>query len=219
MHRAEEDYLKIIYKLTIEIEKELTKTSEIAQVIGFTDQTVNEMVKRLAKKKVIMFLPYKGVYLTKKGMQEAKRLVRNHRLWEVFLVSNLHYSWIDAHKEAERLEHASSDMLIDRMDVFLNYPSHCVHGNAIPQKDGALLPTWKQALSEINTQQTFVVKRVVEQPDLLVYLDEHKIEMDSQIAMLEKDAYNQTIKIRVKNEEMILSSAIAAKIFGEVINK
>ncbi|MFA7038467.1 MAG: metal-dependent transcriptional regulator, partial [Bacilli bacterium] len=93
MHRGEEDYIKYIYKLTIEANKNIVKNNILSELLGYTNQSVNEMVKRLVKKELVEFIPYKGVRLTQNGIVEAKRLVRNHSLWEVFLVNKLGYSW------------------------------------------------------------------------------------------------------------------------------
>lgn len=216
IHRAEEDYLKIIYKLTVEEERELVKTNEIAEVTGYADQTVNEMVKRLEKKKMITFLPYKGVILTKKGATEAKRLVRNHRLWENFLVEKLNYSWIDVHDEAENLEHASSDLLMDRIDLFLNEPDYCVHGNAIPKKDGRVASTYKKPLKSVDVGEIFIVKRIVDQLKLMEYLNKHKLYINDKIIVVNKDDFNAIITVSNRGHEFVVSNNVADKIFGEV---
>lgn len=216
MHRAEEDYLKTIYKQTVEAENDLVKTTDIAAAMGFTDQTINEMVKRLAKKKMIVFIRYKGVYLTNEGLKEAKRLVRNHRLWEVFLMKKLNYSWEEVHDEAENLEHASSEKLMDHIDAFLNSPHYCVHGNAIPKKDGSVEPTCKKTLKTIDVHNIFRVRRVTDQPMLLKYLSDNKIHTGTQIKVLEKDDLNELMKVVVDQKEIILSYKIAEKIFGEL---
>ena len=216
MHRAEEDYLKIIYKLTVESERPIVKNNEVSEATGYTDQTVNEMIKRLAKKKMVTYVPYKGVNLTKKGIIEAKRLVKNHRLWEVFLVEKLNYSWTEVHDEAENLEHASSDVLMSRIDAFLNHPDYCVHGNAIPHDTGLMEKTAKNPLSDLSIDTTMTVKRVVDEPKLLNYLDEINIHLGTKITVLEKDDFNGIIKVLINDEIVMLSALIAKKIFGTV---
>lgn len=214
VHRAEEDYLKIIFKLTVEQNRKLAKTTEIAMLIGNTDQTVNEMVKRLAKKKMIEFIRYKGVSLTKEGLKEAVRLVRNHRLWEVFLVEKLNYSWADVHDEAERLEHASSDMLIDRIDHFLGRPDHCVHGNAIPRRDGSLPKRSDRSLNDLKVDGSMVVRRVVDEPGFLEHMDRYDIGIGTTIKVVEKDDFNGIIKVDVDGTQIVLSDTIAERIYG-----
>lgn len=217
MHRAEEDYIKTIYKQTIESDKEMVKTTDIALDMGFTDQTVNEMIKRLAKKKMIEFIRYKGVFLTKKGEIEATRLVRNHRLWEVFLVKKLNYLWTEVHDEAENLEHASSDKLMDAIDIFLNEPSHCAHGNAIPKKDGTKSNTCKKTLTSFEQNDILIVKRVVDQPILLKYLSDNNIFIGAIIKVITKDDFSGIMQVLINEKELVLSTNITDKIFGEVL--
>lgn len=215
MHRAEEDYLKIIFKLTVERDKKLAKTTDIAMLIGNTDQTVNEMVKRLANKKMITFIRYKGVSLTPKGLKEAMRLVRNHRLWEVFLVEKLDYSWADVHDEAEKLEHASSNTLIDRIDRFLDRPDYCVHGNAIPRHDGSMPKTYNQSLNDLRVDDTMVVRRVVDEPGFLEHMDRYEIGIGSTIRVVAKDDFNGVIKVDVDGRSRVFSNTIAERIYGD----
>ncbi len=219
MHRAEEDYLKTIYKLTVEDEKELVKTTVIADIIGSTDQTVNEMIRRLAKKRMVNFIRYKGVSLTKWGVTEAMRLIRNHRLWEVFLVEKLGYAWTEVHDEAELLEHAASDMLMDKIDKFLNRPEYCVHGNAIPKKNGVVPETCKDSLNTLSVGETMVIKRVIDQPVYLKYFSDQKILIGSKATILEKDAFNEIMRVSVDQQELVLANTIADKIFGERVSQ
>jgi DtxR family Mn-dependent transcriptional regulator len=216
MHRAEEDYIKNIYKLTVEKQRKMVKNNELAEVLGFTDQTVNEMIKKLASKKLISFIPYKGVSLTNKGLAESIRLVRNHRLWEVFLVNHLNYKWTEVHEEAEKLEHASSELLIENLFKYLDEPAYCVHGNAIPQLDGHVAKTYNFSLTECEPNDTFILKRVMDQPKLLSFLDEKDIRLQSVLKVVEKDAFNAMIKISVEDQQFYISFVIADKLFGIV---
>ncbi len=215
MYRAEEDYLKIIYKLNIEEKKDFVKTANIAEETGNANPTVNEMVKRLAAKKMIKFIRYKGVYLTDKGLFEAKRLVRNHRLWEVFLSEKLNFSWELVHDEAERLEHASSNELMDRIDNFLNEPDYCSHGNAIPKRNGFVPPLCNQSLKSLQKGAHMIVKRVFDEPSFLSFMNENDIKIGSQIKVLEKDDFSGIIKTLIDGREQMFSSDIASKIYGD----
>src|SRR5690554_7083652 len=116
MHRSEEDYLKAIYEISVNTESNLVKSVDVAETLGFTVQSVNEKIKRLDSKGYVNFIPYKGVELTKKGLEESIRMVRAHRIWEVFLMEKVGYSWHEVHEEAEDLEHAASDKLIERSE-------------------------------------------------------------------------------------------------------
>ena len=125
---AEEDYLKLIYELTYEANQELTKPKRIAEVFNYTEQSVNEMIKKLLEKELVLFFPYKGVKLTDKGKHEAIGMIRIHRVLEVFLIEKLNYEWQDIHEEVENLEHAVSEELIERLNEYLGYPQFCPHG-------------------------------------------------------------------------------------------
>lgn len=217
MHRGEEDYIKYIYKLTIEANKDIVKNNALSELLGFTNQSVNEMVKRLEKKKLVDFIPYKGVKLTKKGIEEAKRLVRNHSLWEVFLVNKLGYSWEEVHQEAEKLEHAGSDELIERLYNFLDKPDYCVHGNAIPHLDGSMATTYNLSLDYTKKADSFKIKRVIDHPKLLNYLRNHKLELNKVITVINKDEFNGFISVLVDKNKIDIPFVVAEKIYGEII--
>lgn len=217
MHRGEEDYIKYIYKLTIEANKDLVKNSDLSELFGFTNQSVNEMVKRLAKKKLVDFIPYKGVKLTNKGIEEAKRLVRNHSLWEVFLVEKLGYSWEEVHKEAEGLEHVGTNQLIERLYNFLDKPDYCVHGNAIPRLDGTIATTYNLSLNDAKKNDSFIIKRVIDHPNLLKYLKDNSLELHKVVKVIEKDEFNGYLKISFELKELDIPFIVAEKIFGEII--
>lgn len=217
MHRAEEDYIKYIYKLTIEANKDIVKNNELSELLGFTNQSVNEMVKRLEKKKLLTFVPYKGVQLTKKGILEAKRLVRNHSLWEVFLVTKLGYSWEEVHVEAEKLEHVGSNELVERLYNYLDKPDYCVHGNAIPRSDGSIPTTYNLNLVSLEKDDNFIIKRVIDHPNLLTYLRKHNLELNKILKITAKDEFNGVISVLLNKKELEVPYIVAEKIYGEIL--
>jgi DtxR family transcriptional regulator, Mn-dependent transcriptional regulator len=214
MHRAEEDYLKCIYKIITEEEKDIVKANEVSEAIGNTIQTVNEMVKRLDDKGFLVYIPYKGVKLTEKGIANAQRLIRHHRLWEVFLVEKLGYSWTEVHEEAEKLEHASSNKLMDRMNAFLDEPKYCVHGNAIPQIDKETSKMINSPLPSFKIKDVVIIKRVIDQQKLLLYLDQEGIVLNKQFTIIENDHFNEIIKLKGEDEIKSISFTIANKIYA-----
>ncbi|MEG0678352.1 MAG: metal-dependent transcriptional regulator, partial [Carnobacterium sp.] len=131
-----EDYLKIIYELG-GTEKKINN-KEIVKRLGVSAASVSEMMSKLLKEGYIERLPYQGVELNEKGLRKASTLIRKHRLWEVFLVEHLGYSWNEVHAEAEVLEHVSSIELTNRLENYLNFPKICPHGGMIPEKNGIL---------------------------------------------------------------------------------
>ena len=217
MHRGEEDYIKYIYKLTIEANKNIVKNNILSELLGYTNQSVNEMVKRLVKKELVEFIPYKGVRLTQNGIVEAKRLVRNHSLWEVFLVNKLGYSWEEVHVEAEKLEHAGSNELIERLFNYLGKPNYCVHGNAIPKLDGNMPKTYNLSLNNVNVGDVFIVKRVLDHPKLLKFLKQINLELHKSIKIINKDEVNGLISVLIDNKLFDIKSIDGEKIYG-IIN-
>lgn len=139
LSRSVEDYLKVIYALTEHMGT--ASTSAIAESLDIQPASVTGMVKKLAESGLLEHLPYKGVRLTETGTIEALRVVRRHRILETYLCERLGYSWDDVHGEAERLEHAASDQLIEQMSRALGFPSHDPHGAPIPTPAGVIEET------------------------------------------------------------------------------
>ena len=137
--RSVEDYLKAIYSLSEA--GDAASTSAIAETLDIQPASVTGMVKRLADSGLLEYLPYRGVRLTKPGVREALRVVRRHRILETYLCERLGFSWDDVHGEAERLEHAASDQLIEKMAAALEFPRHDPHGAPIPTSSGHIEDT------------------------------------------------------------------------------
>ena len=136
LSRSVEDYLKAIFSLTER--GEVASTSAIASALEVQPASVTGMVKRLAEADLLQHVPYRGVRLTGKGLREALRVIRRHRILETYLQQKLGYAWDDVHEEAERLEHAASERLIDLMADALENPSHDPHGSPIPTSSGEI---------------------------------------------------------------------------------
>lgn len=214
LNRAEEDYIKAIYELTSEKNIEIIKTNDLVERLGFTDQTVNEMIKKLGNKNLVLFIPYKGVSLTKKGLNEAIRMVRTHRLWEVFLTEKLGFSWEEVHEDAELLEHATSKKVLDKLYHFLGEPKYCQHGNPIPNEKGVFIKRTYKSLNEMNEKDYFMITRVLDLKELLLFLNQQEIKLNDVYEIIEKDDFNQIIKISKNNIIKIISVKTAKMIFG-----
>jgi DtxR family transcriptional regulator, Mn-dependent transcriptional regulator len=146
LSRSVEDYLKAIYGLCET--GEAASTSAIAGALDIQPASVTGMVKRLADAELLEHVPYRGVRLTKRGSREALRVLRRHRILETFLCERLGYAWDDVHGEAERLEHAASDELIERMAAALDFPRHDPHGAPIPTSAGTIESTDPATLAD-----------------------------------------------------------------------
>ncbi len=214
MNRAEEDYIKVIYELTVERKQALIKTNELSDRFGYTDQSVNEMVKRLEGKHLVSFIPYKGLSLTNKGKQIAIRMIRSHRIWEVFLMQKLGFSWETVHEDAEMLEHATSEKLLEKLYEFLDCPKYCQHGNPIPDFKGHMEESATLSLADIEVQHTFKITRVLDSKELLGFLNDKHIELYDVFHVIEKDDFNQTITIESKQTQHLISFKTARMLFG-----
>lgn len=156
--RSVEDYLKIIY--TLSESGQPATTTGIAEALALAPPSVSGMVKRLAEAGLLEHLPYKGVTLTEDGRRAALRMLRRHRLIEAYLVKSLGYSWDTVHDEAERLEHAVSDDLIERMARALGDPRFDPHGDPIPTSEGTILEVTAVTLPEVAVGETVIISRV-----------------------------------------------------------
>ena len=131
---SEENYLKAIYHLSKEGTVDVS-TNAIAEKIESKASSVTDMIKKLAEKNLVNYVKYQGVTLTNEGRLAAASVIRKHRLWEVFLVDKLNFSWDEVHDVAEQLEHIKSLKLVNELDAFLQYPKHDPHGDPIPRNN------------------------------------------------------------------------------------
>jgi DtxR family Mn-dependent transcriptional regulator len=158
LSRSVEDYLKAIYGLSSCSES--VSTSAIADALDIQPASVTGMVKRMAEWGLLEHLPYKGVVLTEPGTREALRVLRRHRILETYLCERLGFSWDDVHDEAERLEHAASDHLIEQMATALGSPSHDPHGSPIPTPSGDIEDTVLSTLADARPGARLVIRSV-----------------------------------------------------------
>ena len=158
LSRSVEDYLKAIYALSDGGDP--ASTSAIAEALDIQPASVTGMVKRLAESGLLEHVPYKGVRLTEPGTLEALKVVRRHRIIETYLCERLGYSWDDVHDEAERLEHAASDTLIEQMARALDFPSHDPHGAPIPTRAGDIETTELATLADARPGDRLTIRAV-----------------------------------------------------------
>ncbi len=170
-----ENYAKTIYQISAGQEGRPASTGQIAAALGVSPGTVTSMLKTLDAARLATHRPYEGVALTRAGRMLALRVIRRHRLIELFLMRTLDMNWDEVHDEAEHLEHAVSDLLVERIDVFLGRPEVDPHGDPIPQPDahGMSEPDEPAArsLAECDAGTEFRLARVLDQsPEFLRYL-------------------------------------------------
>ena len=214
LHKAEEDYIKFIFEATSNHQMYLS-LKEIASYFSYTEQSVNEMIKKLDKKGYVSYVPYQGVKLLKKGKNEAIRMIRSHRIWEVFLEKYLGYSWEEVHKEAEHLEHAGSEKMIEKMYAFIGKPKTCQHGNPIPSYDEPFESNAYQTLFDLEEGVFFKVLQVKDNYELLYFLNSQNIQIGDDLEIIKKYPALSQIEIMHQNNTMFISNKIAQMIQGK----
>lgn len=214
---SEENYLKTIYHITASSGVEVS-TNAIAEKMETKASSVTDMLKKLAEKELIVYKKYQGVLLTEKGTLSAKMIVRKHRLWEVFLVDKLKFSWDEVHDIAEQLEHIKSEKLINKLDDFLDNPTEDPHGDPIPDANGKITKVEKLVLSELRENQTGICIGVKDSSSqFLKYLDKNQIILGSKIEVLAKEEFDLSVKIKVEEKIITVSNMIAENIYVKII--
>ncbi len=211
--QAEENYLKAIYHLE-SIYKGGINTNAIAKSLATKASSVSDMIKKLSDKEVVLYKKYKGVTLTELGKKTAANIVRKHRLWEVFLVKKLNFSWDEVHDVAEQLEHIKSKKLINQLDALLGFPTHDPHGDPIPDKDGYINAIDKCLLATLKETETGVCVGVNDSSsEFLQFLDKKGITLGKKIEVLEKEDFDDSLSILIDNKKMSISNKIANNLY------
>jgi DtxR family Mn-dependent transcriptional regulator len=208
-----ENYAKTIYVLAQQADAEAVATGQIAVALGVLPGTVTSMLKTLDESNLVTYTPYEGVRLTAAGRALALRVLRRHRLIEQFLTQTLNLTWDEVHEEAEHMEHAVSDALVDRIDAYLGHPTTDPHGDPIPQPDGTMAAAADRPLSECAAGERFRLARVVDQsPEFLRYLSQAGLEIGAQGALVANDRAHDSMTIRIADDNKTISREAAAKL-------
>jgi len=211
---SEENYIKAIFKLSQRSEGKIT-TNALAEEFSIKAASVTDMLQRLSEKELVDYQKYKGVSLLSSGEEVARKLVRKHRLWEVFLVEKLNFTWDEVHDVAEQLEHIRSPKLVTELDAFLNYPKYDPHGDPIPDGEGHMQPRRKLKLSEAQLDMEAEIIGVEESEDgFLRYLDKIGLKLGTKIFLKERFEYDGSSVIIIENErEVTLSEKVATNLW------
>lgn len=214
---AVQDYLKAIHELNVG--GEAAATSLIAERLGVAAGSVTGMLKRLASRGLVEHVPYYGARLTGTGEAEAIRLIRRHRVLELFLVQVLGYGWDEVHEEAERLEHAVSDRLIERMAAVLGDPAEDPHGAPIPEPGVAFEDQQYPSLWELETGATAVLRRVPdEDPDALRYLAELDLRPGAELRVVRRAPFNGPLTVVIGDTEHVIGAELSRALQVERID-
>jgi DtxR family transcriptional regulator, Mn-dependent transcriptional regulator len=216
--RATEDYLKAIYQLSQGGEP--VGTSAIADRLGVAAGSVTGMLKRLGEQGYVEHVPYYGARLTDRGREQAVALVRRHRVLELFLVEVLGFGWDQVHEEAERLEHAASDRLIDHMDRVLGQPEFDPHGAPIPAPGVDFRDDRLPSLADVETGHAAILRRVPdEDPEALRYLARLNLVPGVEVEVLERAPFGGPVRVRVGREEQLLGPELTARLEVELLEE
>tara|TARA_R110002049_G_scaffold67423_7_gene175143 strand:+ start:1143 stop:1799 length:657 start_codon:yes stop_codon:yes gene_type:complete len=210
---TEENYIKAIYHLSSNGEKTVN-TNAIASAMQTKASSVTDMIKKLSEKNYADYKKYQGVTLTDDGKRVAVNIIRKHRLWEVFLVEKLNFSWDEVHEVAEHLEHIKSDKLIDELDAFLEFPTYDPHGDPIPDKEGNFKHIEKIVLAKAEVGSTYKCVGVDDTSSrFLKYLDSNHIALGTIITVKHKEPFDNSIKIALEHSEIVVSQSVAKNLY------
>ncbi|MET7028965.1 metal-dependent transcriptional regulator [Sediminicola luteus] len=216
MTHSEENHIKAIFHLgnkgTVAV-----STNAIAELMETKPSSVTDMVKKLAEKDLVHYKKYQGVTLSEFGVKVALGIIRKHRLWEVFLVEKLDFSWDEVHEIAEQLEHIKSEKLIDKLDTFLDHPKFDPHGDPIPDKNGIFKTADRKLLSEVPVNSNGICVGVKDSSSaFLKFLDKNKIALGDVITVLEKEEFDNSFYIKIGDRREHISNQIASNLFIKI---
>lgn len=215
-----ENYVKTIWEICSRMSGQAAATGQVAAALRVSPGTVTSMLKTLSDSGLAAYTPYEGVRLTEAGRLLAMRVIRRHRLIELFLVRTLELNWDEVHEEAENMEHAVSEFLVDRIDAFLGFPKHDPHGDPIPKSDGTLLANPYPSLSAAPRAARFRIVRVMDQsPEFLRYLTDAGLGLGSEGRLLDVQAQAGTVSLDVNGTRRTLSRDTAEKIAVELLSE
>jgi DtxR family Mn-dependent transcriptional regulator len=214
--QSEENYLKSIYHLGNQ-GQDAVSTNAIAQKMDTKASSVTDMIKKLADKKLADYIKYQGVSLTNQGRLAATSVIRKHRLWEVFLVDKLNFSWDEVHDVAEQLEHINSKKLTKELDAFLDFPTHDPHGDPIPDADGIIKPSEKIMLSKVGVDTSCVCVGVNDSStSFLKYLDKHNIALGTPIKVISKEDFDESMQVAINSKILHISKTISNNLYVKI---
>ncbi len=211
---SEENYIKAIYRLD---RGRTVTTNELAAELSTRPASVTDMMKKLKAKKLIHYEAYHGFQLTNEGKKVALLIIRRHRLWEYFLAEKLKFNWDEVHAVAEELEHVGDKKLIDKLDEFLGFPRYDPHGDPIPDANGKIESFKPICLTDLPVSKTATVVHVSDQSsEMLDLLSHKKIGIGSQLEVKKKFSFDNSIEIKIGQQQQTISEQLAKNIFVKI---
>ena len=208
---SQQDYLLAIYRL--QEGEGLASTTALARRLDIAPASVTGMVRKLQRKGLVEYQPYRGALLTPAGERQALQMLRRHRLWELFLTQVLELPWDKAHEEAHRLEHATSDRVAEQLAVFLGHPHVDPHGHRIPSSNGTFPLQPRACMLEWEAGQTGTVAAIPDDdPAILRQLAAWGIVPGAQLTVTGWDTARDTVLVEVGNRKWTLGRDVARQI-------
>ena len=211
---SKENYLKTIYNLS-KINDGSVTPSSVARELNVSSAAISEMASKLSQEGYIEYKKYKGIKILTKGKKLATNIIRKHRLWELFLIDTLGLNWGEVHHEAEKLEHSTSDYLIDKIDEYLKFPISDPHGAPIPTKEGNYRSKIIDSpVSESQVGKYYKISRVNDKnQELIKYLSQINLSLNTKIKILDKLGFDGSVVIQIEGNSHTLSEKLSSNIF------
>jgi DtxR family Mn-dependent transcriptional regulator len=212
-----EDFLKNVFTL-INLGGKAT-TTKLARRLNVSNAAITDMSRKLARQNLINYEKYKDITLSPEGEKIALSVIRRHRLWELFLNDVLNIPWENVHDEAERLEHHTSEYLINEIDKFLGFPQVDPHGDPIPDAEGKIADQEYVCLLDVAAPASFILKRIVEHTsDTIAYLNANNISLDEEMLVKEINHEENMVVVSHMGTDLEMPFGVAEKIFVEVVS-
>jgi DtxR family transcriptional regulator, Mn-dependent transcriptional regulator len=214
-----ENYLKAIHQgqLTLADGIRLVPMGQVATALDVTPGTATTMVKALAEDDLVEYEPYSGVRLSAKGERLARRVLRRHRLVELFLVQVIGMKWDEVHEDAEQLEHVVSDRLIDRIDEMLGRPTHDPHGDPIPDSQGAIVHRHFESLLTCPVSTRLKVTRITDQdPSFLRFIENNDLKPGQPVEVETRDMAADAVVLKGRDRRLTIGARAASKLLVEI---
>ncbi|WP_026473460.1 metal-dependent transcriptional regulator [Alkaliflexus imshenetskii] len=213
MSASVDNFLKTIYLISNEVQGVVTGTL-IASRLNISAAAVTDMTRKLATRGLVNYTPYREIGLTTTGEQQALKIVRRHRLWELFLHETLGMDLKEVHDEAERLEHHASDRLIDCIEQFLAHPRFDPHGEPIPDKNG-MLTQIKDAIELIDAtpDEDYIICSIrIQKSEVFDIFTHYDIRPGKHIKVVRRFDFDNSLEVQINNQNILLSNTLACKI-------
>lgn len=210
--QTEENYLKALFSLAGS--RGNVNISELSKSLNVSKPTANSMVKNLKSKGLVNYEKYKPLSLTQKGKAAATRVIRKHRLTEMFLAKKMNFGWEEVHEIAEQVEHIDSEKFFDRMDEILGHPRIDPHGSPIPDKDGNIQKQAYKPLSQSKPgEKVKITALAYSSTSFLEFLNSRNLQLGTQLEVLAKEPFDESMQVRYKDASTeVLSSTVCEKL-------